>query len=199
MAFLARPATPGPTSGPTVRTATDAPIVSPPIVSPQPTADRNVPAACAADVRGTSFASGSLDDRLAAARSWAGANSGRTASVVLTDNVLTESIRAQLSGPGAPPFVDPSVTIRPEGIRVSGTATAAFLRFPIRATLVPELSGGRLRFAVRDLDTGGLPAAFRPRVSELLAQAADPAAWRLPLRVESFVLRSGCAVLIGQA
>jgi len=36
-------------------------------VSAEPTADRNVPAACAADVRGTSFASGSLDERLAQA------------------------------------------------------------------------------------------------------------------------------------
>ncbi len=196
VAFHARPTTPGATPAPggTATTATGVPRVS-----AQPTADRNLPAACSADVRGTSFASGSLDDRLAAARSWAVPNSGRTASVVLTDTVLTESVRAQLSGPGAPPFVDPSVTIRPEGIRVSGTATAAFLRFPIRATLVPELTAGTLRFAVRDLDTGGLPAAFRPRVNELLAQAADPTAWRLPLRVESFVLRSGCAVLIGQA
>jgi len=167
-------------------------------VSAQPTADRNVPAPCAGDVRGTSFAVGSLDERLGAARSWAAANSGRTASLVITDTVLTESVRAQVSGSGAP-FVDPSVTIRPEGIRVSGTATAAFLRFPIRATLVPEVSGGTLRFGVRDLDTGALPAAFRPRVNELLAQAADPAAWRLPLRVESFVLRSGCAVLVGLA
>lgn len=168
-------------------------------VSPAPTADRSVPPACAADVRGTAFASGSLDDRVAATRAWAGTSGGRTASLVLTDAVLTESVRARLSGPGAAPFVEPSVAIRPDGIGVSGTATAAFLRFPIRATLVPEVSGGTLRFAVRDLDTGALPAAFRPRVNELLAQAADPAAWRVPLRVEAFVLRSGCAVLVGRA
>ena len=196
VAFLGRPTTTGPTPTPggTASAATVAPRVS-----AEPTADRNVPAACAADVRGTSFASGSLDERLAAARAWAPANSGKAASVVFTDAVLTESVRAQLSGPGAPPFVDPSVTIRPEGIRVSGTATAAFLRFPIRATLVPEVSGGTLRFSVRDLDTGGLPSSFRQRVNDLLAQAADPAAWRLPLRVESFTLRSGCAVLAGRA
>ena len=179
--------------------ATASAATSSPRVSAEPTADRNVPAACAADVRGTSFASGSLDERLAAARAWAPANAGRTASVVFTDAVLTESVRAQLSGPGAPPFVDPAVTIRPEGIRVSGTATAAFLRFPIRATLVPEVSAGTLRFSVRDLDTGGLPSSFRQRVNDLLAQAADPLAWRLPLRVDSFTLRSGCAVLAGQA
>lgn len=197
VAVLARPVAPVP---PVIPIAT-APVTATvaPGVTAQPTADRNVPAACAADVRGASFASGSLEERLAGARAWAGGNRGRTASVVLTDTVLTESVRAQLGGRGAPPFVDPAVTIRPEGIRVSGTATAAFLRFPIRATLVPEVSGGTLRFAVRDLDTGGLPAAFRPRVSELLSQAADPAAWRLPLQVEAFVLRSGCAVLIGQA
>lgn len=163
------------------------------------TADRNVPAACAADVRGQTFATGSLEERLGGVRSWAASNRGQYASLVLTDAVLTESVRAALSGPDAPPFRDPAVAIQPEAIRVSGTATAAFLRFPIRASLVPEVSGGSLRFGVRDLDTGGLPSAFRPQIERLIAQAADPAAWALPLRVEAFTLRSGCAVLIGQA
>lgn len=163
------------------------------------TADRNVPAACAALVRGQSFASGSLDERLAGVRTWAPSNRGQYASLVLTDTVLTESVRAALSGPDAPPFRDPAVTIRPEAIRVSGTATVAFLRFPIRASLVPEVSGGALRFSVRELETGGLPGAFRPEIERLIAQAADPAAWALPLRVEALALRSGCAVLTGQA
>lgn len=168
-------------------------------MTPAGTPDRNVPAACAADVRGQSFAVGSLEERLVAARAWAQAGSGREASIVLTDSVLTESVRAGLAGPDAPPFQDPAVTIRSEGIRVSGTASAAFLRFPIRATLVPRVSAGTLRFEVRDLETGGLPQAFRPQVERLLAQAADPSAWRLPLRVEAFTLRSGCAVLTGRA
>ncbi len=168
-------------------------------MTPAATADRDVPAACAADVRGRSFASGSLDERLAGVRTWAASNRGQYASLILTDSVLTESVRAALSGPDAPPFRDPTVAIRPEAIRVSGTATAAFLRFPIRASLVPEVSGGSLRFSVRDLETGGLPGAFRPQIERLIAQAADPAAWALPLRVEAFALRSGCAVLVGQA
>jgi len=168
-------------------------------VSPSTTVDRSLPAACAADVRGRSFASGSLDERLAGVRSWAASNRGQYASLVITDTVLTESVRATLSGPDAPPFRDPTVAIRPEAIRVSGTATAAFLRFPIRASLVPEVSGGELRFSVRELETGGLPGPFRPQIERLIAQAADPGAWALPLRVESFTLRSGCAVLVGQA
>lgn len=163
------------------------------------TADRNVPAACASDVRGQAFATGSLEERLGGVRTWAASNRGQYASLVLTDAVLTESVRAQLSGPGAPPFRDPTVAIQPDAIRVSGTATAAFLRFPIRASLVPEVSGGTLRFSVRELETGGLPGAFRAQIERLIAQAADPAAWALPLRVETFTLRSGCAVLIGQA
>ena len=168
-------------------------------MTPAPTADRNVPAACATDVRGRTFASGSLEERLAAVRSWAPSNRGEDASLVLTDGVLTESVRAALARPDAPPFRDPTVAIRPEAIRVTGTATAAFLRFPIRAALVPEVSGGALRFSVRELETGGLPGAFRPQVERLIAQAADPAAWALPLRVETFTLRSGCAVLIGRS
>ena len=194
VAYLARPAAPVP--------ATPAPRTGSPTaaaLTAAPTADRDVPPACAADIRGRSFASGSLEERLAAVRSWAASNRGRQASLVLTDAVLTESVRASLAGPDAPPFRDPIVAIRPEAIRVSGTATAAFLRFPIRASLVPEVSGGVLRFSVRELDTGGLPSAFRPQVERLIAQAADPSAWALPLRVDAFTLRSGCAVLTGTA
>ncbi len=168
-------------------------------MSAPPTPDRNVPAAWAGDVRGRSFAAGTLEERLAGLRTWAASNRGQYASLVLTDSVLTESVRAALTGPDAPPFRDPTVAIRPEAIRVSGTATAAFLRFPIRASLVPEISGGTLRFSVRDLETGRLPAAFRPQIERLIAQAADPASWALPLRFEAVFLRSGCAVLIGQA
>ncbi|MGH2498774.1 MAG: hypothetical protein ACRDF0_01560, partial [Candidatus Limnocylindria bacterium] len=137
--------------------------------------------------------------RLAAARVFAATNAGQPASLVITDAVVTEAVARAAGAPGAPPFRDPAVAIAPDGIRVSGTATAAFLRFPIRATLVPEVAGGRFRLTLRELDTGGLPAFLRPRVNDLIAQAADPAAWQLPLRVEAVVLRAGCAVVRGAA
>ena len=198
VAVLARPEPPVATATPSPARATASATVTPGPTAAA-TADPNVPAACAADVRGRTFATGSLEERLAGVRTWAASNRGQSASLVLTDTVLTESVRLQLTGPDAPPFRDPLVAIRPEAIRVSGTATAAFLRFPIRASLVPEVSGGVLRFSVRELETGGLPGAFRPQVERLIAQAADPAAWALPLRVDAFTLRSGCAVLTGQA
>lgn len=194
VAILARPEPPVATPTPSLARATASASLT-----PGATADRNVPAACASDVRGRTFATGSLEERLAGVRTWAASNRGQPASLVLTDTVLTESVRLGLTGPDAPPFRDPTVAIRPEAIRVSGTATAAFLRFPIRASLVPEVSAGVLRFSVRELETGGLPSAFRPQVERLIAQAADPAAWALPLRVEAFTLRSGCAVLTGEA
>lgn len=196
VAVLARPEPPVTTATPSLARATASASVTPGATT---TADRNVPASCSADVRGRTFATGSLEERLAGVRAWAASNRGQQASLVLTDAVLTESVRLELTGPDAPPFHDPIVAIRPEAIRVSGTATAAFLRFPIRASLVPEVSGGVLRFNIRELETGGLPGAFRQQVERLIAQAADPAAWALPLRVDAFTLRSGCAVLTGQA
>ena len=45
----------------------------------------------------------------------------------------------------------------------------------------------------------GQVVTFRAQIERLIAQAADPAAWALPLRVEALTLRSGCAVLFGQA
>lgn len=174
-------------------------VTTGPVRSASPTPDRDVPAACAADVRGRSFSRGTLDDRLGELRTWAGANRGGTASLVLTDAVLTQSVRGQLAGPDAPPFEDAAVAIRPDGIHVSGAVSQLFFRFPIRARLVPALSGGVLRFEVRDLDTGNLPSGYRDQVQQLIGEASDPANWRLPLSVDAFVTRSGCAVLTGRA
>jgi len=159
----------------------------------------DVPAACAGDVRGTVFASGSLDDRIAAARSWAPAHSGEQASLVITDAVVLASVRAVTSGPNAPPFRDPDVRIHPDGIQLSGTAIAAIFRYSIKATLVPEVQIGRFRLNVSQLDTGGMPGFLRQQVSDLIAKAADPAAWQLPVRVSDVVLREGCGTVRGTA
>lgn len=169
-----------------------------PAASAAPTPDRDVPAACAADVRGRSFSRGTLEERVRELRSWAQADPGGTASLVLTDAVLTDSVRAQLGRPDAPPFEDPAVAVRPDGVHVSGSVSQLFFRFPISARLVPRLSGGVLRFDVRDLQTGNLPSGYRDQVQDLIAEASDPANWRVPLAVTAFVPRDGCAVLTGR-
>ncbi|HET8568865.1 MAG TPA: hypothetical protein VFM93_07765 [Candidatus Limnocylindria bacterium] len=155
-----------------------------------------MPAPCASDVRGEAFASGTLDDRVAGLRSYARGAAGRPVSLVVTDAVLSDALRRQMVASGGPQLQDPAVVIRSEGIRISGTATAAFFRFPITATLVPEVSGGRLAFTVRDLQTGGLP---RDQVEPALRQASDPASWGLAMRVEAMILRSGCGIVRGTA
>lgn len=162
------------------------------------TAAPDVPAACARDVSGTVFIGGTLDARLASLRSWAPSHRGEVASLVITDADLIVSARDIASRSGAP-VRDVGVAIRPDGIRVSGTATAGPLRFPVRATLVPVIDAGRLRVVTRELDTDGLPGFLRPRVDELLREAADPASWQLPLRVQAAATRSGCGVIRGLA
>ena len=185
-----------------------APQRPPPVTAtatPVPAPAGGIPPACAADVRGETFATGALEERVRAMRTWAAANPGRPGSLILTDAVLTEWSRQSASAQDAP-FTDPQVAVTPQGIRVAGTAVAGLrpfgqggLRFPIRATLVPVVRDGALAFTVRDLDTGGLPGAFEGRVRDLLAEAADPASWRVPLRVDDVVLRTGCAVVRGTA
>lgn len=192
VAAVARPPAPSPLPAQTTVTAA-------PVPSATATPDRDVPAACAADVRGRSFSRGTLEERVSELRSWSQADRGGVASLVLTDAALTDSVRAQLSGPDAPPFEDPRIAIRPDGIHVSGAVSQLFFRFPISARLVPGVSGGILRFEVRDLDTGRLPSGYRDQVQELIGEASDPANWRVPLTVDTFVTRSGCAVLTGRA
>lgn len=166
-------------------------------VSASPPPD--VPAACAGDVRGTVFATGSLDDRVAAVRAWAPAHRGEPVSLVLGDAVVLASVRAVSFGPNAPPFRDPDVRIRPDGIHVSGSASVAIFRYAIAATLVPQVQDGRLRLVVAQLDTGGMPGFLRQQVSDLLARAADPGAWQLPVRVTAVALREGCGTIVGTA
>ena len=89
--------------------------------------------------------------------------------------------------------------IRPDGIHLSGTASAAIFRYAITATLVPEVQNGRFRLVVAQLDTGGMPGFLRQQVSDLIAQAADPGAWQLPVRVTAVVLREGCGTVSGTA
>ena len=101
--------------------------------------------------------------------------------------------------PNAPPFRDPDVRIRPDGIHLSGTASAAIFRYTVRATLVPEVRDGRFRLAVTQLDTGGMPGFLGQQVSDLIAQAADPGAWALPVLVTDVLLREGCGVVRGTA
>jgi len=158
-----------------------------------------VPAACAGDAHGTVFASGSLDDRIAALRSWAATHRGDTVSLVITDAAVLASLRAASGRPNAPPFRDPDVRIRPDGIHLSGAASVAIFRYTIQATLVPAVQDGRFRLTVTQLDTGGLPGFLRNQVSDLIAQAADPAAWQLPVRVGEVVLREGCGTIRGTA
>ncbi|HUQ17770.1 MAG TPA: hypothetical protein VM070_08275 [Candidatus Saccharimonadales bacterium] len=161
------------------------------------TAPPDVPAACAGDARGTVFAAGSLDDRVVAVRAWAPSHRGEAVSLVISDAVVLASVRAGSSAPNAPPFRDPDVRIRPDGIHLSGTASAAIFRYAIKATLVPEVQNGRFRLVVTQLDTGGMPGFLRQQVSDLVAQAADPAVWRLPVRVTEVVLREGCGTVRG--
>ncbi|HEY8655375.1 MAG TPA: hypothetical protein VIN34_01410 [Candidatus Limnocylindria bacterium] len=163
------------------------------------TARPDLPAACAGDVRGTAFATGSLEDRVAALRSWAPAHRAEPVSLVITDAVVLASVRAVSTGPNAPPFRDPDVRIHADGIKVSGAASVAIFRYPINATLVPEVQDGRFRLVVTQLDTGGMPGFLRQQVSDLIAQAADPGAWQLPVRVTDVVLREGCGTVRGVA
>ena len=145
------------------------------------------------------FATDSLDDRIAAVRSWAPTHRGEAVSLVITDAVVLASVRAASAGPNAPPFRDPDVRIHPDGIHLSGTASAAIFRYAIRATLVPEVLDGRFRLVVTRLDTGGMPGFLTQQVSDLIAQAADPGAWRLPVVLIDVVLREGCGVVRGTA
>ena len=154
-----------------------------------------VPAACRSAVRGAAFADGSVAQRAAAAQQWMDAHRGQQASVIVTDDIVTD---AAVRGAQGQPVRDLRVTIEPAGFRLS--ATAVFIgTFPIRALLAASAIDGVLHMDVRELDTDGMPGFFRGSVQDAIARAADPSAWGIRMRVQGVATASGCAVVWGTA
>lgn len=184
---------------PTARPETSAPVLARPTTTPAPSATTDalaaVPSACRALVRGDAFADGSVSQRAGSAQQWMDSHRGQVASVVVTDDIVTD---AAVRGSQGQPVRDLRVTIEPAGFRLS--ATAVFIgTFPIRALLAPSAVNGALRMDVRDLDTDGMPGFFRGSVQDAIVGAADPSAWGIRMRVQGVATASGCAVVWGTA
>src|SRR5207302_9325401 len=96
-----------------------------------------VPAECRGDVKGVAFASGSLDDRIRAANAWGAAHRGQTASLVVTNDVMTDAATRQQ---WSVPVENVGVTIDATGFHLTATINQ-FGRYTIRALLVPQASG----------------------------------------------------------
>ena len=187
------------TPAPTARTGTPTATVARPTSTPVPSATADalvaVPPACRALVRGEAFADGSVSQRAGSAQQWMDAHRGQVASVVVTDDIVTD---AAVRGSQGQPVRDVRVTIEPAGFRMS--ATAVFIgTFPIRALLAPSAVNGALRMDVRELDTDGMPGFFRGSVQDAIAGAADPSAWGIRMRVQGVATATGCAVVWGTA
>jgi len=171
--------------------------VSPsPSSTPSATADllAAVPDACRGDVVGAPFASGDVSERVRLMAAWLDQHPGDSASLVLTDDVLT---REAAKSKQSVTTEDTRVEIVPEGFRLSSTVVF-FGRYPISALLVPTVDDGDVHFEVRDLETDGMPGFMRPAVEQSLAASADPATWGLNVRIDDLLTRRGCAVAVAK-
>jgi hypothetical protein len=166
---------------------------TPAATSTAPSAD--VPAACRGLVRGTTFATGSIDERARAAELWMASHRGQQASVVVTEDIVNAAAVRETRDQ---PVRDLRIAIEPAGFRLSATAVVIG-SFPIRALLVPTASGGALRVDLRELDTDGLPGFFRGTVQDSITRAADPTAWGITMRIDGVAMANGCAVIWGTA
>ena len=163
--------------------------------SASPTVNADVPEACRASVRGPAFASGSLEQRSQDVQAWLESHRGQQASVVFTDQLLTDAASRSTQ---SMPVRDARVRIEPAGFRLAAAAVA-FGSFPIKVLLVPQVTGGVVRLDTRELDTDGLPFFFRGSVEDAIRQAADPQAWGVRMHVDGVATQAGCAVVWGTA
>lgn len=166
-----------------------------PTASASPTANADVPEACRTSVRGPAFATGSLEQRSQDVQTWLESHRGQQASVVFTDQLLTDAASRNSQ---SMPVRDVRVTIELAGFRLAATAVA-FGSFPIKVLLVPQVSGGVVRLDMRELDTDGLPFFFRGSVEDAIRQASDPQAWGVRMHVDGVATQAGCAVVWGIA
>lgn len=163
--------------------------------SASPTLNSDVPEACRTSVRGPAFATGSLEQRSKDVQTWLESHRGQQASVVFTDQLLTDAASRNSQ---SMPVRDVRVTIEPAGFRLAATAVA-FGSFPIKVLLVPQVSGGVVRLDMREVDTDGLPFFFRGSVEDAIRQASDPQAWGVRMHVDGVATQAGCAVVWGIA
>lgn len=166
-----------------------------PTASASPTVNTDVPEACRTSVRGPAFATGSLEQRSQDVQTWLESHRGQQASVVFTDQLLTDAASRNSQ---SMPVRDVRVTIEPAGFRLAATAVA-FGSFPIKVLLVPQVSGGVVRLDMREVDTDGLPFFFRGNVEDAIRQASDPQAWGVRMHVDGVATQAGCAVVWGIA
>ena len=165
------------------------------------TAAQKLSSICGAEAAGSIFSSGSVDERTNALRSFARANPGKPAAIVLTNAEVTAVMRENAHDASLPvTFSGLTAGVARSGVNVAGQAAAGPVNLDGSVSLVAATRAGRVTVRARDLSFGPLPVPglVLEQIDSALLAMSDYIAG-LGIAVDRVAFRDGCVSLIGTA
>ena len=154
---------------------------------------------CGAEATGTIFSAGSVDERTNALRSFARANPGKAAAIVLTNAEVTGVMRENSDDANLPvTFSGLTAGVARSGVNVAGQVGAGPINLDGSVSLIATTKAGRVTVHVRDMSFGPLPVPgiVRDQIDAALLGMSDYLAG-LGMAVERVAFREGCVAMIG--
>ena len=152
---------------------------------------------CSALSPGRVFASGAVEDRYAALRTYAQGNKGQPVAFVVTDADLTSAGNASVPADVPATVKDLRATIDSGGVHLSAQATASILTLNAASDISVGSVNGKLVVRLRTLTASPLPAGLLDPLRSALESGLDEFSNGFPFTVRQVAMRQGCLSVMG--
>jgi hypothetical protein len=158
----------------------------------------SITSVCGAEALGRVFSSGAVAERTVALQSYGQQNKSQPASLVVTQDEVTQVAQEGLANFQGPATISGlAVTIDSAGLHLNAQAAAGPLTVPAKGAVIAGASGGKLLLRIRTIDMGPVPGAIKDQILTQINAALAQFAASFPLTVERVALRPGCFAIIG--
>jgi hypothetical protein len=152
---------------------------------------------CAAIAPGRIFASGTLDTRLEAVRTFARDNRGIPVSVIYTEAELNQSVAANAPTAQGVTLNDAKITIDSGGIHGTAKAATQFITVNASADVIGGPVGGKFTLRVSRLVADPLPPGLVDAIRGIADTSTTDVSSNIPFLVKQVSFRNGCFSVSG--
>jgi hypothetical protein len=152
---------------------------------------------CAATAPGRIFASGTLDTRLEAVRTFARDNRGMPVSVIYTEAELNQSVAANAPTAQGVTLNDAKITIDGGGIHGTAKAATQFITVNAAADVIGGPVGGKFTLRVSRLSADPLPPGLVDAIRGIADTSTTDISSGIPFLVRQVSFRNGCFSVSG--
>ncbi|MEP6693514.1 MAG: FecR family protein [Chloroflexota bacterium] len=156
-----------------------------------------VTSVCSALSTGRLFASGAIEDRYAALRTYAQTNKGQPVAFVVNDADLVSAGNASVPKDTPATVQDLRGTIDQAGVHLSAQGSASILTVGVASDISVGSVNGKLVIRVRSLTASPLPAGLFDPIRGILERSLDDFSSGFPFTVRQVSLRQGCLSVMG--